>query len=34
MSVVEQQAQQGREYAEDYIKRLETQRRYLQDTWS
>eukprot|EP00802_Teleaulax_amphioxeia_P006300 Tamp_06304.p1 GENE.Tamp_06304~~Tamp_06304.p1 ORF type:complete len:447 (+),score=82.52 Tamp_06304:638-1978(+) len=34
VSVVEQQAQQGRQYAEDYVKRLEIQRRYLQDTWS
>ena len=34
ISVVEEQAQEGREYAEAYVKRLETQRRYLQDTWS
>ena len=33
VSVVEGQAGQDREFAEAYVKRLEAQRRYLQDTW-
>lgn len=34
VDVVEEQSQSGRQHAEDYIKHLESQRRYLQDTWS
>jgi len=34
IDVVEKESQRGRQHAEDYIKHLESQRRYLQDTWS